>query len=174
MIVKCRKAGAKDWLVFSVTFTEDEIRSYKHFGHELKCFLINEEHKNKDTNNYIFYDCNLVESSKPEFATLQFKYYNRFDTELVLDFSITFPKDKDFRINNITLRHATDNTFIKDSDTLFRGQSSIHVKEILEHLLNRYNLGFYCGTCKHKLHHNLIPQCYKLFEINIKKLTSNQ
>ena len=83
MEIICQKVRRENQLSFTVELSEQEINAFKRYGDEIKCYLLNQENKYLDTNNYIFSDVSFDEYPDIGILVYEFIYYNREDTELV-------------------------------------------------------------------------------------------
>lgn len=166
MEIKCHKVRARDQLRFTVDFSDEEINKIIIYSHELKCYVLNQDDKYLNTKEYIYDTISTFdEYSDKGLIIFDFIYTHYKYKSLMLTFALKFTRKGIFIINSIILEHVRDKKYIeKNADTVFRNKTCAHVKEILNILINRNNLGFFCGTCTYKFKHNLSRQCLHIYK----------
>ena len=164
MEFRCKKERGVNVLNYEIEFSEEYIDRIKRYSHEIKCFLLNQEDKYLDTNDYIFCEDSFEEFSNKGSFIFDFMYYNRQAPSLFLNFSITFTRDNIFEINHIFFKNIADDRFIKrKADKTFRYKTGKHILDILDLIINRNDQGFYCGTCVYKHQYASSRQCLHIY-----------
>ena len=148
-------------LRYNVELSQEEWRSHYKDGHELKCFLYWEDNKLKNTSNYDYqFYCT---HEYPDRTVIEFQYQNRKDKNLVINFNMTFPHQKNFNFDKIQLMHLKNKACLGYSNEEFKAQALQDIKEIVEKLLGRDSSQYLCNSCIYNHKKKLDPQCEKLY-----------
>ncbi len=164
MKITCRKKKFPRYeLRFKVSLSEDEHKKYNKHGHELKCYLWNEEDRLKDTNDFTFRLGIQDYYFKEHYTEVSFTYVGRNNPAIVYNFEMTFPHQKNFEFNKVSLYLLNNQHYDVKAEKLLKQKACQNVREIIQHLLDRDNQGCFCCKCKDKFYHNLHSKCELIY-----------
>ncbi|MBS1515322.1 MAG: hypothetical protein JSS63_09835 [Bacteroidetes bacterium] len=146
---------------FIVKLSEDEISKFYKTAHEIKCFLLWEANKLKESSNY-YYEF-LMSHEENDKAIIEFAYRNKLDPNLVLYFDVTFHLTGNISFDIVDLMHSNNKHRLIHCGEKFKQQACEDVKEIINNLLSRNSAGTLCKNCVHKYTQKLYPRCVNYY-----------